>query len=168
MDRFEMLPINHICPKCGNGNYMRLMKGQNVGRLNVKCINCNAYFRYDELTIQKQNQAIPIREKIRRGLQCIIDGSVRCEDCGYAVDKHGRYGCHQDCAMDAMALLDDRVRDYEAWSKEIGVNTCANCAHASDNRTDGKSTCPIEHNFALVKDGYCHLFIRKKEDTNES
>jgi ferredoxin-thioredoxin reductase catalytic subunit len=60
----------------------------------------------------------------------------------------------------AIALMKDRTKDYEAWAKEIGVDTCVNCRHASFNRNDGKSTCPIEHNFALVKDGYCHLFIR--------
>lgn len=61
---------------------------------------------------------------------------------------------------DVIALLEDRAKDYEAWAKEIGVDTCVNCRHASWNRNDGTSTCPIEHNFALVKDGYCHLFIR--------
>ena len=60
----------------------------------------------------------------------------------------------------AIELLKDRTKDYEAWAKEIGVDTCVNCRHASWNRNDGTSTCPIEHNFALVKDGYCHLFIR--------
>lgn len=89
----------------------------------------------------------------------------------YLEDKEWSDSCagkHIDAVNDALDLLNDRVKDYEAWAKEVGVNTCTNCAHASDNRTDGKSTCPIEHNFALVKDGYCHLFIRKKDDSNES
>lgn len=59
-----------------------------------------------------------------------------------------------------LALLKDRTKDYEAWAKEIGADTCVNCRHASWNRNDGTSTCPIEHNFALVKDGFCHLFMR--------
>lgn len=42
-------PINRICPRCGNGNYMRIIDGKNVGKLNVKCINCNSYYNYDEL-----------------------------------------------------------------------------------------------------------------------
>lgn len=66
----------------------------------------------------------------------------------------------KDIVEDALELLKDRAKDYEAWAKEIGVDTCVNCRHASWNRNDGTSTCPIEHNFALVKDGYCHLFIR--------
>ncbi len=39
---------NLICPKCGNGNYMRHLVGKNVGELNVKCINCNSYFKLSE------------------------------------------------------------------------------------------------------------------------
>ena len=45
------------------------------------------------------------REKIKIGLQCIIDGTVRCESCGYAIDKHGHYSCKQNCASDALTLL---------------------------------------------------------------
>jgi hypothetical protein len=28
---------------------MRYLKGKNVGYLNMKCINCNSYFNFDEL-----------------------------------------------------------------------------------------------------------------------
>ena len=45
----ELKPINRICPRCGNGKYMRVLDGKNVGKLNVKCINCNSYYNYDEL-----------------------------------------------------------------------------------------------------------------------
>ena len=44
-----MEPANVVCPKCGNGNYMRHLVGKGVGRLNMKCINCNSYFNSDEL-----------------------------------------------------------------------------------------------------------------------
>lgn len=39
---------NLICPKCGNGNYMRHLVGENVGELNVKCINCNSCFKLSD------------------------------------------------------------------------------------------------------------------------
>lgn len=42
-------PANIICPKCGNGNYMRHLIGKGVGKLDMKCINCNSYFSFDEL-----------------------------------------------------------------------------------------------------------------------
>ena len=46
---FEMHDLNIICPKCGNPNYMRLMSGANVGKLNVVCTNCNSYFAFNDL-----------------------------------------------------------------------------------------------------------------------
>ena len=46
-------PANIVCPKCGNGNYMRHLIGKGVGKLNMKCINCNSYFRFDDLYRQK-------------------------------------------------------------------------------------------------------------------
>ena len=49
-------------------------------------------------------------EKVINGLQCIIDGTVRCESCGYAIDKHGHYSCKQECAKDAIALLKEQQK----------------------------------------------------------
>ena len=49
MEFVKLIPINRICPCCGNGNYMRIISGKYVGELNVKCINCNSYYNYDEL-----------------------------------------------------------------------------------------------------------------------
>lgn len=45
----KLEPVNIICPACGNGNYMRHLIGENVGYLNMKCINYNSYFNSDEL-----------------------------------------------------------------------------------------------------------------------
>ena len=45
----KLEPANIVCPACGSGNYMRHLIGKNVGYLNVKCINCNSYFNFDEL-----------------------------------------------------------------------------------------------------------------------
>ena len=47
-------------------------------------------------------------EKVINGLQCIIDGTVRCESCGYAIDKHGHHSCQQNCVSDAIALLKEQ------------------------------------------------------------
>ena len=58
----QLEPVNIICPICGNGNYMRHMYGANVGRLDVKCINCNAYFNFAELSqhIVGNTPAVPM------------------------------------------------------------------------------------------------------------
>lgn len=59
-------PINIVCPHCGNVGYMRHLVGKGVGRLDIKCINCNSYFNSDELfsklkyeAIQKKSVAMP-------------------------------------------------------------------------------------------------------------
>ena len=46
-------PANIVCPKCGSPNYMRHLIGKGVGKLDMKCINCNSYFNFDELYKQK-------------------------------------------------------------------------------------------------------------------
>jgi len=48
------------------------------------------------------------RDKVIKGLKCIISGTVRCESCGYAIDKHGHHSCQQNCASDAIALLKEQ------------------------------------------------------------
>ena len=45
----ELKPVNIVCPVCGSGKYMRHLIGKNVGYLDIKCINCNSYFNFDEL-----------------------------------------------------------------------------------------------------------------------
>lgn len=45
----KLEPANIICPICGNGNYMRHLSGKGVGLLDMKCINCNSYFNFEEL-----------------------------------------------------------------------------------------------------------------------
>lgn len=54
----KLEPINIICPRCGNGNYMRHLIGKNVGHLDLKCINCNSYFNFDELYKQRIGEAL--------------------------------------------------------------------------------------------------------------
>lgn len=61
------------------------------------------------------------RENVIKGLQCIIDGNVRCVSCGYAIDKHGHYGCQQECAKDAIALLKEQEKKRIALHKKHGI-----------------------------------------------
>lgn len=58
----QLEPVNIICPICGNSDYMRHMYGANVGRLDVKCINCNSYFNFAELSqhIVANTPAVPM------------------------------------------------------------------------------------------------------------
>lgn len=45
----KLEPANIVCPTCGNKNYMHHLIGKNVGYWDMKCINCNSYFNFDEL-----------------------------------------------------------------------------------------------------------------------
>ena len=74
-------PANIICPKCGNGNYMRHLIGKGVGKLDMKCINCNSYFSFDELyktkiaeIVKPQTNADRIRSMTDEELAEYLDG----------------------------------------------------------------------------------------------
>lgn len=43
-----MRPANLICPRCHSGSYMRYLDELSY-LYDVKCINCNSYFKLDEL-----------------------------------------------------------------------------------------------------------------------
>lgn len=54
----KLEPANIVCPACGNANYMRHLIGKNVGHLDLKCINCNSYFSFDELYKRRIGEAL--------------------------------------------------------------------------------------------------------------
>ena len=65
----KLEPTNIVCPICGNANYMRHLIGKNVGHLDLKCINCNSYFNFDELYERHIGQALKLQrtqDAIRR------------------------------------------------------------------------------------------------------
>ena len=47
-------------------------------------------------------------ERVKIWLQCIIEGNIRCESCGYAIDKHGHHSCQQNCASEALDMLKEQ------------------------------------------------------------
>lgn len=44
-DNIRLVPSNMICPKCNYKGDMYYLEGRNVGNWNMKCLNCNSYFR---------------------------------------------------------------------------------------------------------------------------
>lgn len=77
----KLKPINRICPSCGNGNYMRIISGKNIGKLNVKCINCNSYYNYDELLKRDNSKPLNGADGRTMDVQMLIDyiGSLDSE-----------------------------------------------------------------------------------------
>lgn len=85
---------------------------------------------------------MPDREKVLKGLQCIINGTVRCASCGYAIDKHGHYGCQQECAIDALALL----------KEQPDIVRCKDCFYADDF----DCPAPLPTGYLCQKEHGCH------------
>ena len=92
------------------------------------------------------------REDVIKGLELCTSTSIgEClEKCPYAGGNESGY-CIENVMVDALALLKDRTKDYIEWSKQVGVHTCATC-----KRRD--CDCPIENEYALPMDGFCHLW----------
>jgi len=94
------------------------------------------------------------RENVIRALElCTFDGTIEhCikESCPY-LGGNGVGYCIDNLMRDALELLKDRTKDYVEWAKQVGVHTCATC-----RRRD--CDCPIENEYALPMDGYCHLW----------
>ena len=80
---------------------------------------------------------------------CTIERCVK-EGCPYLVGNGVGY-CIDNLMRDALELLKDRTKDYVEWAKQDGVHTCATCIRRDCN-------CPIENEYALPMDGYCHLW----------
>lgn len=94
------------------------------------------------------------RWNVIRALElCTFDGTIeRCikEGCPY-LGGNGVGYCIDNLMRDALELLKDRTKDYIEWTKQVGAHTCATC-----RRRD--CDCPIENEYALPMDGYCHLW----------
>ncbi len=77
---------NLTCPKCGNGNYMRHLVGENVGELNVKCINCNSYFKLSDfyrMAGKAEAYAMTRADRIRAMTDEELVELFANGDCGY-------------------------------------------------------------------------------------
>ena len=72
-----------------------------------------------------------------------------------------------DDAEDAFGYL---TRDWEEVLMELPSaqpeRRCVNCGRTVNNGgwyEDGRTRCPIEEHYALPKDGYCHLWEKRKD-----
>ena len=57
----------------------------------------------------------------------------------------------------------DRIKQLPSAQPE---RRCVNCGRTVNNGgwyEDGRTRCPIEEHYALPKDGYCHLWEKRKD-----
>ena len=83
-----------------------------------------------------------------------------CEHCIYGIKMGRRWGCDFiGLCEDALELLKAKANDidyvtgerFKKWAENVGAHFCATC-----KRRD--CDCPIENEYALPLDGYCHLW----------
>ena len=84
----KLEPANIVCPACGSGNYMRHLIGKNVGHLDMKCINCNSYFNFDELYKRRIGEVLEPKpptngDKIRAKSDWELAELFANDNCGY-------------------------------------------------------------------------------------
>ncbi len=84
----KLEPANIVCPACGSGNYMRHLIGKNVGYLDMKCINCNSYFNFDELYKRRIGEVLEQKpmtngDKLRAMSDEELVEIFANNDCGY-------------------------------------------------------------------------------------
>ena len=93
------------------------------------------------------------RDSIIDGLRMTMDLCVFDPSTGEEIEPH---------------LLNDISRaTYDACkgALEILERRCVNCGRTVNNGgwyEDGRTRCPIEEHYALPKDGYCHLWEKRK------
>lgn len=59
--------------------------------------------------------------------------------------------------------LEERLKQLPPAQPE---RRCVNCGRTVNNGgwyEDGRTRCPIEEHYALPKDGYCHLWEKRKD-----
>ena len=120
----KLEPANIVCPACGNANYMRHLIEKNVGHLDLKCINCNSYFNFDELYKRRIGEAL----KPKPITNADFLRSMSDEEFATAICKHD--GCpfreaeddeclkhHCDCKACWLDWLKQEVKEGERWAE---------------------------------------------------
>ena len=123
MDNFHMIKLkDKKCPICGNTKYMYHMSGRNVGSINVKCTNCNSYFRWDEISEQSElannspkldneNGELISRQQMMREYQSLCS-YLSCAEC--SMFKPYDYKCLLEEWIEKLPSIEPRKDDEES------------------------------------------------------
>lgn len=74
--------------------------------------------------------------------------------------------CKVGCGSGHCGVSCDDVRAIEQLPSAQPERRCVNCGRTANNGgwyEDGRTRCPIEEHYALPKDGYCHLWEKRKD-----
>jgi len=64
-----------------------------------------------------------------------------------------------------LGLIESYIADVKELPPAQPEQRCVNCGRTANNGgwyKDGRTRCPIEEHYALPKDGYCHLWEKRK------
>ena len=79
-----------------------------------------------------------------------------------AIDETWKYPTYSD-PLNVLTEVRDRIKALPSAQPD---HTCVTCGRTVNNGgwyEDGRTRCPIEEHYALPKDGYCHLWEKRKD-----
>ena len=99
------------------------------------------------------------REEIIKALEICTsqDDIERCiaDSCPY-LGGSTEGTCIDNLLRDVFKLVRKQEEHFSKWANDIGAHFCTTC-------TRKDCDCPIENEYALPRDGYCHLWDGAKE-----
>ena len=108
-------PANIVCPACGSGNYMRHLIGKNVGYLDMKCINCNSYFNFDELYKRRIGEVLEPKPITNYDRVHAMNAEGLAEFIGhFPMETICPNNCHEDPERDCAVCVLDWLRQEAA------------------------------------------------------
>jgi len=131
----QFVKINFVCPNCNNSNYMTMMIGNDVGELNVKCFNCNHYFKYDDLANQYEPKLVAADLWFSDGT---ADTLTQIETYNMASDE-----CHGGCVN--LSIKNAKLQPFIKYQDQLEVAT----SKLRDINTCLKTLCFMLEQYSL-------------------
>ena len=144
---------------------MRIIEGKNVGKLNVKCINCNRYYNYDELL--KRDNSKPLNGADWRTMDDLIPRAATLERmksmAGCATCDNYNYVRCRACTWDDAMNIVEEMSEVNV----VQVIRCWDCKNwetdwKPNHSVDGEHFCPM---ISLVTSGEWFCAYGERSDS---